>query len=498
MTAAAKTLTDDAQELIGIAMHLKDQPHWKLQASSRLLAEIATRLLSQAQALPDSKADAGRLERMFLTACADLGAINEALGLDPDDGGAEPILAAIDDLKAAAAFKIEAVPGGMPVAQEPKYGIRDNRLYNRASGEFIPTDEPIFIFRARDIHAVNVLAGYARDVGPSDHAKTVWSRVDDFKKFYNEQPDRIKEPDTASPNRPNYAHFCNGDAAILPKHRQAAPALPVAWLDSLAMTVARLEEDAEMFDQCGQNSTAEDRRARAYELTQMLAAAPKVEAAVPAAQGAGEQDERKAFEKAMNDARFFPAELDFSRTKSPSGREEYANSHLQSNWEGWQTRAAQQVTRPLQEAAEPKCGVGAMRAKMVDGELVGYFAAPAVAQQEAAQPVAWLEKSKSHDAWFLAYSQNPDAETKPLYAAPIGQQDTRDSALEEARLKVIATVTEYLDTNKLDGPLNEKYTQDWTDGFNEALEASLSPLTYRINDVFEAAAQQVEPKEAAE
>jgi len=50
--------------------------------------------------------------------------------------------------------------------------------------------------------------------------------------------------------------------------------------------------------------------------------------------------EREAFEKAMGDSRFFPAELDFSRTKSPSGRDEYANSHLQSNWEGWQARSA--------------------------------------------------------------------------------------------------------------------------------------------------------------
>jgi hypothetical protein len=50
--------------------------------------------------------------------------------------------------------------------------------------------------------------------------------------------------------------------------------------------------------------------------------------------------ERAAFEKAMNDARFFPRELDFTRTKSPSGRDEYANSHLQSNWNGWLARGA--------------------------------------------------------------------------------------------------------------------------------------------------------------
>ena len=40
-------------------------------------------------------------KRMFHAACADLGAINEALGLDPDDGGAEPILEAIGALRAS-------------------------------------------------------------------------------------------------------------------------------------------------------------------------------------------------------------------------------------------------------------------------------------------------------------------------------------------------------------------------------------------------------------
>lgn len=39
-------------------------------------------------------------KRMFNEACADLGSINEALGLDPDAGGAEPILSAIEELKA--------------------------------------------------------------------------------------------------------------------------------------------------------------------------------------------------------------------------------------------------------------------------------------------------------------------------------------------------------------------------------------------------------------
>ena len=38
-------------------------------------------------------------ERLFNAACYDLGRISEALGLDHDEGGAEPILSAIERLK---------------------------------------------------------------------------------------------------------------------------------------------------------------------------------------------------------------------------------------------------------------------------------------------------------------------------------------------------------------------------------------------------------------
>ena len=46
-----------------------------------------------------TEVELAQYKRMFEAACADLGAINEALGLDPDDGGAEPILSAIAELK---------------------------------------------------------------------------------------------------------------------------------------------------------------------------------------------------------------------------------------------------------------------------------------------------------------------------------------------------------------------------------------------------------------
>ena len=52
-------------------------------------------------------------ESMFLAACADLGAINKLLGLDPDDGGAEPILYEVKRLLAieAAARNLAKVKG---------------------------------------------------------------------------------------------------------------------------------------------------------------------------------------------------------------------------------------------------------------------------------------------------------------------------------------------------------------------------------------------------
>jgi hypothetical protein len=53
--------------------------------------------------------DDKQFERMFMAACSDLGAINEELGLDPNDGGAEPILDAIEALRADKTALLEAL-----------------------------------------------------------------------------------------------------------------------------------------------------------------------------------------------------------------------------------------------------------------------------------------------------------------------------------------------------------------------------------------------------
>lgn len=111
-------------------------------------------------------------------------------------------------------------------------------------------------------------------------------------------------------------------------------------------------------------------------------------------------DERAAFEKAMNDLRFFPAELDFSRTPSPGGRDEYANKHLESCWNGWQARAAAPV--------------------------------------QAQEPVAWKVGDDVFDTLTEAKLnvRNPELTPEPLYRAlvrPVAVPDGwRDAALESA------------------------------------------------------------------
>lgn len=111
-------------------------------------------------------------------------------------------------------------------------------------------------------------------------------------------------------------------------------------------------------------------------------------------------DERAAFEKVMNDARFFPTELDFTLTKSPSGkRDEYVNTHLESCWNGWQARAA----------VAQRAGSGAKI-------------------YQAKGPDAPLWEDVSAEIFTKAQANNYD--TRIVYTAPPPQPDSgRDAAL---------------------------------------------------------------------
>lgn len=94
-------------------------------------------------------------------------------------------------------------PGaGLSIKQEPKYTVNGHAIVNRASGEEIPADEPVFVFRARDVHAREALEAYAAVLTPGDHRDAVVQRVSDFAWFAYWSPDRMKEPDTAAQTEP--------------------------------------------------------------------------------------------------------------------------------------------------------------------------------------------------------------------------------------------------------------------------------------------------------
>jgi hypothetical protein len=92
---------------------------------------------------------------------------------------------------------VETLTKPMNAKQEPKYTVRpDGTLVNRQSGEPIPADEPIFILRARDRHAVTVLVEYSHMVIDTTHAKAVSLRAQQFADWAKAHPERMKEPDT--------------------------------------------------------------------------------------------------------------------------------------------------------------------------------------------------------------------------------------------------------------------------------------------------------------
>lgn len=80
--------------------------------------------------------------------------------------------------------------------QEPKYVIKDGKLHNRQSGEQIPDDEPVFILRARDIHATGLLSTYWGIVADPTHKQAAGLRLRQFEEWKRAHPERMKEPDT--------------------------------------------------------------------------------------------------------------------------------------------------------------------------------------------------------------------------------------------------------------------------------------------------------------
>lgn len=80
------------------------------------------------------------------------------------------------------------------MAADTKFWWDGEHFRNRTSGEAIPEDEPVILFRARDVHAVKVLSYYHDLVKDEHHIKAVSEKLEEFKAFKRDHPDRIKEP----------------------------------------------------------------------------------------------------------------------------------------------------------------------------------------------------------------------------------------------------------------------------------------------------------------
>lgn len=89
---------------------------------------------------------------------------------------------------------------GLSIQQEPKYTTNGRAIINRASGEEIPAEEPVFIFRARDVHAATILRKYASIIEDNNHRNVVIDRWHEFVAFAKTYPGRMKQPDTTRIN----------------------------------------------------------------------------------------------------------------------------------------------------------------------------------------------------------------------------------------------------------------------------------------------------------
>ena len=78
----------------------------------------------------------------------------------------------------------------------PKYIIIDGALANAVTREYIPDDEPIFILRAKDRHAIKLLRQYMAMCSDINHRKAIYKCIKEFDEFALLNPEKMGEPDT--------------------------------------------------------------------------------------------------------------------------------------------------------------------------------------------------------------------------------------------------------------------------------------------------------------
>lgn len=79
---------------------------------------------------------------------------------------------------------------------DSKYIIIDGKLANASTRKIIPEDEPVFIFRAKDILAYGALLHYAGTCIDKEYKNAVLKRANEFNTFAIENSERMDYPDT--------------------------------------------------------------------------------------------------------------------------------------------------------------------------------------------------------------------------------------------------------------------------------------------------------------
>lgn len=80
------------------------------------------------------------------------------------------------------------------MAEDRKFKFANGHFINRATGEAVPDDEPVMIFRARDRHALPTIQYYLSLLQSEDHREAVLEMIHLFSNFLVEHPDRMREP----------------------------------------------------------------------------------------------------------------------------------------------------------------------------------------------------------------------------------------------------------------------------------------------------------------
>jgi len=99
----------------------------------------------------------------------------------------------IEHARACWKAMLAVAPDG-PDGQDRKFAFRNGQFVNRVSGEAIPLDEPVILFRARDNHALPVLREYLTMSTDPHHRQAIKDRMGEFAAWRAEHPDRVKEP----------------------------------------------------------------------------------------------------------------------------------------------------------------------------------------------------------------------------------------------------------------------------------------------------------------